>query len=456
MLHIFLWSASLLLGQTEQAPRGVAIIPASPINHTIWETKDREAKEEENGGGENEEAEEESQTLTPLMQGIQRWWPCTYDRMQKKGDSFYGWLQQGFTGNFDSPRDGTNYGVNFNWRSNDYRLDQLYFVYENTLEHEDQANVGYRVDFVTGHDAPFLVANGLFSDFTGFDATSGFGVAGPASFRQMNRIGIDLPQFYLDVNIPYCVTEKGIDLRMGKFYTLMGREVYPGKDTDFYSRTFENVVGTAYSHTGILTTVHATDALDLILGVVRGWDVFEDNNNRPSYHNAISWTSCDKRWSWFTTLTTGPEQVSNNDNYRTAVSSYLTVLFGCHEQWKLVTGGLYAFEANVVAEPVAGTLNDAEWYDYSVHLFYTVDPRLILGFRAEWFRDDDATRTAVFQRPGFAASFYDVTFGLTYKPCHRLRIRPELRFDWTPDARPYNDQTDEFQTTAALDAIWEF
>lgn len=416
-----------------------------------------EAKPEGETSGEGEKKDEEPEVLTPLMQRLHCCSPTQYERMRKHGDTLYGWVQFGSTGNFSRPRDRINFGTNFNWRSNDYRLNQTYFVFENTLEHDDKANVGYRVDFLAGHDAPFFAANGLFSEFTGRDPTSGFGVAGPASFRRMDRLGLDLPQFYLEVHLPQFLTEKGIDIRFGKFYTLMGREVYPAKDTDFYSRTFENVVGTAYTHTGILTTIHATDTVDLILGIVRGWDVFEDTNDRPSYHNAVVWNSCDKRSNWTTTFTTGPEQFRNNGNYRTVVTSYLSVLFGRHNQWKLVTGGLLGFEANAAApDAVTGRPRDAEWYDYSAHLFYTVDPRLTLGFRGEWFRDDDGTRTAYFQRPGFAASFYNLTAGFTYRPYQNLRLRPELRFDWTPDARPFNDQRDKFQTTAAFDVVWEF
>lgn len=407
--------------------------------------------------GDKEEKNEEPKARAPLMQLLQCYNPKHYERMQKRGDNFYGWLQHGFTANFASPRDRINYGANFNWRSNDYQLNQLYFVLENTLEHEDKPNVGYRVDFMGGTDAPFLAANGLFSEFTGRDSTSGFGVAGPASFRNMNRVGLDLPQFYLDVHIPYFLTEKGIDIRVGKFYTMLGREVYPAKDTDFYSRTFENIVGTAYTHTGVLTTIHATDTLDVVVGVVRGWDVFEDNNDRVTYHNALVWNSCDKRYNWTTVLTTGPEQFRNNGNYRTVMTSYLTMLFGSHNQWKFVTGGLLGWEANAAApDTVTGQPQDAEWYDYSVHLFYTVDPRLILGLRGEWFRDDDATRTAYFKRPGFAASFYNLTAGFTYKPYQNLRFRPELRLDWTPDTRPFNDQRDKFMATAAFDMVWEF
>jgi hypothetical protein len=115
-------------------------------------------------------------------------------------------------------------------------LNQVYFILENTLEQEDKFNIGYRVDFLGGHDAPFFVANGLLSDFTGFNPSSGVGVDGPKSFREVNRVGIDFPQFYLEAHLPRLLTPGGVDIRAGKFYTLMGREVYPGADTDFYSR----------------------------------------------------------------------------------------------------------------------------------------------------------------------------------------------------------------------------
>ena len=79
-----------------------------------------------------------------------------------------------------------------------------------------------------------------------------------------------------------------------------------------------------------------------------------------------------------------------------------------------------------------------------------------LAMRGEWFRDDEGTRTGQLKRPGFAASFYDLTVGLGYKPNASVQIRPEVRWDWTPDARPFNDQTDKAQLTAALDVIWRF
>jgi hypothetical protein len=376
--------------------------------------------------------------------------------LESSGTQVYGWIQQGFAGNIDSPRDRVNFGTNYGWRSNDYRLNQAYFILENTLEHEDKFNVGYRVDFLVGHDAPFFVANGLLSDFTGFNPSSGVGVDGPKSFREVDRIGIDFPQFYLEAHFPRLLTPGGVDLRVGKFYTYMGREVYPGADTDFYSRTYENVYATPFTHTGAMATWHATATLDVMAGIVRGWDVFRDNNDMVSFHGGLIWNSPDKRYNWTTVWITGPEQPDNNRDYRSLITSYLTTKFGPADAWVVSAGGNFGYESNAAVDGATGRLTDAKWYGTTVNLFYTVDPTLRVGTRLEWFRDDQGTRTAQLGRPGFAADFFDFTVGVTYKPHRSVIIRPELRVDWSPNARPYNDQTSKIQFVPAIDVIVRF
>jgi len=281
-------------------------------------------------------------------------------------------------------------------------------------------------------------------------------VDGPKSFRDVNRVGIDLPQFYVETHIPQVLTPGGIDIRVGKFFTLMGREVYPAGDTDFYSRAYENIYATPFTHTGGLITLHATSTLAIVAGVVRGWDVFKDNNDMVSFHGAFVWNSPDKRYNWTTTWITGPEQPDNNRDYRNLVTSYLTAKFGSHMQWVLSTGGNFAYESRAAVDAETGHLEDAKWYGYTVNLFYTAHPKVRLGGRLEWFRDEDGTRTAVLKRPGFDASFFETTLGVTYTPWRSVIIRPDLRVDWSPDARPYNDQTKKVQFVPAVDLIVRF
>jgi hypothetical protein len=204
----------------------------------------------------------------------------------------------GYTQNFASPSDRLNFGTNFNWRSYDFRLNQFYLVWENALERDSESNVGYRVDLYGGHNTPFQVANGLFSDFTGFDPNS---------------------------------------------------------------QSYEIIFATPFTHTGILSTVHATDTLDMTAGVVVGSDVFEDNNGRPSFAGNVVWSSCYKRTNWTTAWITGPEQFNNNDNYRTIFTSYLSRKFGNCNQWTGIVGGHLGYEDDAVTNPFSGELQNAEW-----------------------------------------------------------------------------------------------
>jgi hypothetical protein len=389
-----------------------------------------------------------------LMKSLKGTW--VGNGLDSIGTSIYGWLQQGFAGNPASPSDRVNFGANLDWRSNDYRLNQFYLVAERPLERESKFAFGYRLDFLIGTDAPWFVANGLFSGFTGYDVTSGIGVDGPQSFRQVNAIGIDLPQFFTEIHIPRFITSGGIDIRIGKFYSLIGRDVYPAADTDFYSRTYENILATPFTHTGGLITLHATPTWDIVGGVVVGWDVFIDNNSMASFTGQFVYNSPDKRYNWTTSWITGPEQPSNDRYYRTMFSSYLTAKLDRAGDWLLAAGGHFAHEVNAATNPDTGQRQNADWYGTTVNLFYQIIPKLRLGGRFEWFRDADGTRTAVLGRPGFRANFFETTLGVTYTPWRPVIIRPELRVDWSPDARPYNDQTKKVQFVPAFDVIVRF
>jgi hypothetical protein len=406
-----------------------------------------------NGNGEAEEPE----TLTPLMGLIECYNPSLFRRMECNGTKIYGWIQAGFTANFDSPDDRLNFGTNFNNRSNDVLLNQAYLVLERPLDLEkrrDEVHLGFRLDTLYGHDAPYFENPGLgfLDNYTGDSLEA----------SRLTEMGLGVPQFYADLHTPW-LTERGVDFRVGRFFTHMTWELSPATSTYFYSHSYEYFYGMPFTHIGGTATVHLGDTVDFMNGLVRGWDVvFDDTNDNWSYIGSVIWNSCDKRGSFAVAWTTGPEQIDNNDNNRTIITAYYTRKFGCRNQWMFVTGGGLGWEEN--AATLTG-VQDAEWYSYSNYLFYTVDPRLTLGVRGEYFRDDDGTRTvfansdrggATWNRPGYAESFWGVTLGATWKPYQNLRLRPEIRFDWSNGSRPFNDQADNFQTTAAIDLIWEF
>mgnify|MGYP006278133183 CR=1 FL=1 len=75
-------------------------------------------------------------------------------------------------------------------------------------------------------------------------------------------------------------------------------------------------MGTPYTNTGVLATIHASDTWDVCAGVVRGWDVFADSNNAVSFTGSFVYTSPDQRVGWTTSWVTGPEAPYNNVNFR--------------------------------------------------------------------------------------------------------------------------------------------
>lgn len=409
--------------------------------------KCEEKKEEEKKNGCAEECDDD---LNPLMQAIKCRFPALFDSLECHNTKIYGWIQFGYTTNFDSPNDRLNYGTNFNNRSNDVTWNQFpYLVLEKTLDLDKRKNefhVGYRVDALWGHDAPYWgnFALGLFDNYS----------ANRLGAPSTHETSIDLPQFYLDMHLPI-LTDRGVDIRVGRFFTLLAGELSPAVQTNFYSHSYEYFYAVPFTHTGLMATVHIGDTLDVHNCLVRGWEVvFQDINDVWAYMGGVVWNSCDKRQNVTVGWITSPEQINNNDNWRTNITAYYTRKFGSRDQWLMQTGGNVAWEANAAANG-----QDAEWYGYYGYLFYTINPKLILGARGEWFRDDDATRTGYLNVPAFAGNLYEITVGFTYKPYQNLRIRPEIRWDWashTGGVNPYNDQLDRSQTTVGIDLIWEF
>src|SRR5262249_57306559 len=161
----------------------------------------------------------------------------------------------------------------------------------------------------------------------------------------------DRRAFYAEIPIPGFIPPGGIAIKVGKFYSLIGRDVYPAADTDFYSRTYENILATPFTHTGGLITLHATPTWDIVAGVVVGWDVFIDNNSMASFTGQFVYNSPDKRYNWTTSWITGPEQPSNDRYYRTMVNSHLTVKLDNAGDWLLAAGGPLAPAGNAPTHP---------------------------------------------------------------------------------------------------------
>ena len=96
----------------------------------------------------------------------------------------------------------------------------------------------------------------------------------------------------------------------------------------------------------------------------------------------------------------------------------------------------------------AGQLHAGNPYDtvgLNQYLYYTINPKLKLGGRAEWWKAD-------------GQSYNEITAGINIMPTANIRLRPEIRHQWAPGA---NNVANQFglpvdQTMFAFDVIFTF
>ena len=93
-------------------------------------------------------------------------------------------------------------------------------------------------------------------------------------------------------------------------------------------------------------------------------------------------------------------------------------------------------------------IGTAHWFSSINYLTYTFTPRLSGTIRLEFFDDIDGQRT------GYAGLYTALTAGLTIKPRPSVIFRPELRYDYNDQSRPFENKSGLFTATADLILRW--
>jgi hypothetical protein len=362
-----------------------------------------------------------------------------------------GWLEQGFTWNPDSPDDRFNGPNVFNFRSNEYLMNQLYLYFERPVDTEGQTwDLGGRVDVLYGTDYRFIAQRGLEREQDGTHKwNSDDGPGGAAMY------GITLPQFYVDIFAP---VGRGLTIRAGHMVTLLGAEVIAATGNFFYSHTYSFGYGIPFRHTGYYATYPLTDRLTIQSGFTLGADNFTDPNDNLGYLGSLTY-----KWSDRTTAIYAVSWQENNfDRQFENSAEYIhTILI----QTQICEGIRYWFETTFgygedQALTATGTKH-AEWYGINNYLFYDLTDTLAVGARFEWFRDEDNARILAVGDLAQGGNYFGFTLGLNWKAFSNFLLRPEVRWDWSNAAvigegGPYDDRSDKNQFTAAVDAIVTF
>lgn len=379
----------------------------------------------------------------------------------------YGWIQNSFTGNPGQPKDGYNFGVNPNYLANQWMGNQYYLVLENALEQEDEINFGFRVDSLFGHDANWNHMVGVLNNAYPFPWFAGW----------------DPAQFYGEVHLPV-LTEGGVDVKFGRWYTLHGYEVVPATGRPLLSVPYMFAYGQPFTHVGLMTTWHVNDQLNVYNGTTPGWDRFFNANYKWGYMGGFAWTSKDEKFnltmiyslssgqfpSYFNEDTPtfpygqawpGYRPGQNNVFYSGSYRNFLTTVMSYKWSDKLtqVVETDQGFENSVAGIGPFGQTQDVPenypaknvtWYSFGNWFLYNFNDKLTGVWRSEVFWDPTGART------GLQNNYYGQTLGLIYKPKDWLWIRPEVRYDWSQFKPAYIDQTQTKQFTFGFDVIVTF
>jgi Putative beta-barrel porin-2, OmpL-like. bbp2 len=338
----------------------------------------------------------------------------------------YGWVDAGAT---FGTAPGNNLPLGFNYRDNALSLQQNWLRVERTVVTSGtiEPTYGFRSDTILpGTDYRFTVAKGLLSSqLTGRDG-------------QPNTYGIDPVQFYAEAYYPTVC--RGLDIKVGRFYAQYGVESIEAPGNALFSHAY-SFLDNPFTQTGVVATLQMTAEWSAQSGVVLGGDVFFDGG-QPTFIGNVKWAKPNGQDS--VTLSTilgsgrfDPTRQLNNVNILDLVVT--------HKFTSLLS---YSFETLAGYQDGVPGVGTAHWLGIVNYLTYDFTPRVSGTIRQEFWDDAQGNRTGA---PGL---YTTLTGGLNYHPLKSVIFRPELRYDYNDDSRPFQGQHTLFTAAADLILRW--
>jgi hypothetical protein len=338
-----------------------------------------------------------------------------------------GWTEVSFTASTDAHE---QLPMGFNYRANDFLLQQNWLRFERTVVTSGTAEptFGFRSDTILpGSDYRFTLPRGIFNG----QLTADDGL--PA------RYGIDPIQFYGEAYFP--TVAHGLDVKVGRFFAQYGVESNDAVSNALASHAY-TMIYDPFTHTGVLTTTKLTDAVSVQAGLVLGSDVFIDPADELTFIGSVKWARPDGRDSLLLSVIAGPGRFNAGRNFNNPniIDLVYTHQFDARLAYNYET--LVGYQASV---PEIGT---AHWFGVLNYLTYAFTPRVSGTARLEFFDDEQGQRT------GFPGLYTDVTAGVTLKLRPSVIFRPELRYDYNDQSRPFENKPGLFTATADLILRW--
>jgi len=252
-----------------------------------------------------------------------------------------------------------------------------------------QEGIGYTIEVDAGSDANVNTP------------TSGSGAADD----------FDLEEAYLTSPL----FDTGINLKVGKFVTLEGIEVIESPLNPTISRGHFFGMAEPFTHVGfLLSRSLPINGLELRAGLVNGWDVLSDNNDRRTVLGGFGINYGDLATGGLSVYH-GPEQAGNSKNDRTSVD--LTIFN------KSIPKLTLGFQANWGQEEGISGGTD-HWEGVGIQPVYQLTDKFSLAGRVEYMENKLGSR---FGNSGGEAANFTITPG--YKLNDSVTARVEYRHD---------------------------
>jgi hypothetical protein len=335
-----------------------------------------------------------------------------------------GWTDMSITASSDQT---SNLPMGFNHRANDFLLQQNWLRIERTIvtSGTTEPTFGFRSDTILpGSDYLFTLPRGIFN--SQLTADNG----------KPNLYGIDPIQFYLEAYFP--TVGRGLDIKFGRVFCQYGVESNEAISNFLLSHAYTFIYD-PFTHTGIMTTLKLTDVWSVQAGMMLGSDIFIDPADTPTGMGSVKWIQPGGRNTVLFSFIVGSGRFNQARNFHNPEIFDLVYTHQFNGVLSYNFESLYGFTTNVP------DIGQADWFGILNYLTYNFTPRLSGTARLEFFDDAQGQRT------GFKGLYTAVTAGLSFKPRKSIIIRPELRYDYNDESRPFENHKGLF--TAASDLI---
>jgi Putative beta-barrel porin-2, OmpL-like. bbp2 len=352
---------------------------------------------------------------------------CTGCVLEGQRIQVSGWTDISYTASSVS---SSNLPIGFNYLANDFALQQNWLRVERTVTTSGttQPTFGFRTDWILpGIDYRFTVARGLFSGQL------------TANDGQPNTYGIDPVQFYAEAYLPN--VGQGLDVKVGRMFCQYGAETIDSPSNPLASHSYAFIYD-PFTQTGVMATLQLTSAWSVQLGAILGPDVFIDPAASPYGMFSVKWAPPNGRNSVLLSGILGSGRFDQTEQFNNPNVLDLVCIHTLNSRLSYTLDALVGYQTNV---PDLGT---ATWFSAVNYLTWKFTPRLNGTTRLELFDDVDGSRT------GFKGLYTAVTTGLNFQPRKDVIFRPELRYDYNGESRPFDNKHDLFTATADVIFRW--